>query len=201
MAITIPATNIGSEDNGCAVVTLLSTVAQQKVKNLQSELLQELNGSIWPMPTSSLHSTLCEIIQPKPYADDKAVMYAAHHDEYEAALVEVLSKYGPIRVVFNKIEASPQAIVIMGDDDGAFNQIRAELLKILPFPVETKLPPDVVHSSIARFIKEVDLQKVQETVARHSILFEEIVTEFQFMYPIWPHLLHYEVVRRYLLAK
>jgi hypothetical protein len=201
MTTTIPATNIGSEDNGCAVVTLLSPSAQQKVKDLQSELLQELSGSIWPMPVSSLHSTLCEIIQPKSYADDKATMYAAHHEEYEAALAEVLSEYGPIRVVFNKIEASSQAIVIMGDDDGVFNQIRAKLLKILPFPAETKLPPDVVHSSIARFTKEINLAEVQAVVKQHSILFEEIVTEFQFMYPIWPHLLHYEVVRHYPLAK
>jgi hypothetical protein len=200
MMNTIPANNIGSEDNGCAIVTLLSSLAQQKVKNLQSELLRELDGAIWPMPASSLHSTLCEIIQPKPYQENKAVIYTEHHEEYEAALAEVLADHGPIRVVFNKIEASPYAIVIMGDDGGAFNQIRAALLKTLPFPAETRLPPDVVHSSIARFTKEIDVSKVQAIIVRHSILFEETVSEFQFMYPVWPHLLQYEIVRRYPLA-
>jgi hypothetical protein len=200
MNYTVPATNIGSKDNGCIVVTLLSPLAQRQISNLLSELSGELGEAIWPMPASSLHSTLCEIIQPKPYTEDKATLYRDNHTAYEAALQQTLSHYGPIPVTFNRIEASPHAIVVFGDDGGVFNTIRAELLKTLPFPAETKLPPDAVHCSIARYTQEIDLLRAQDVVARHSISFEEIVSEFQFVYPAWPHMLQFDVVRRYPLA-
>jgi hypothetical protein len=85
------------------------------------------------------------------------------------------------------------------DAGGIFNQIRAQLVQTLPFPSETKQPPDVVHSSIARYTKELDLSEVQRIIDKHSILFEEIVSEFQLLYPIQPHLLNFDVVRRYSL--
>lgn len=201
MIVTIPATNIGAADNGCAVVTLFSNNAQQKIEALLAELSRELDGIIWTMPPASLHSTLCEIIQPKPYTEDKDTIYQAHTGEYQAVLDDVLKKFGPIKVHFNKIEASQHAIVVMAEDGGIFNQIRAELVKKLPFPAETKSPPDVVHSSIARYTKEIDLATVEAAVARHAISFEEIVTEFQLLYPIWPHLLHYDIVKKYPLVK
>jgi hypothetical protein len=191
--------DIGAQDNGCAAVSLLSKSAQEAIMRLQEQLAGQLEGTIWTMPATSLHTTLCEIIQPKPYSQDKQLLYETNHVAYEAVLAEVLSRYKPIDVAFNTIEVSPQAIIVLSDDNGVFNKIRAELVERLPFPEETKKPPDVVHSSIARFTKEVDIEKVKAVAEQFDINFTEIIREFQFMYPIWPHLLHYDVVRRYPL--
>jgi hypothetical protein len=193
-------TDIGLKDNGCIVVSLLSAPAQQAIIRLQTALTTQLGDILWTMPAASLHATLCEIIQPKPYSEDKKLLYERNHTEYEIALEEVLSHYEPISVRFDTIEASEQTIIIRGDDGGVFNQIRAELIEKLPFPAETKLPPNIVHSSIARYTEEVDLENVRAIVERLNISFTETIYEFQFMYPIWPHLLHYDVVRRYQLG-
>ncbi len=201
MNLTIPATNIGDDTYaGCAVVTLLSPEARAKIRKLQTKLNEEFGSSLWMMPQTSLHSTLCEIIQPKKYAADTLALYRDNYEQYQAALLKVLSKYGPINVTFNDVAASQHAIVIYGDDGGVFNQIRAELVQTLPFPTETKQPPDAVHSSIARYTKELDLSKVQSAIQKQSILFEEVVSEFQFMYPIQPHLLEFDIVQRYSLS-
>ncbi len=192
--------DIGRKDNGCAVVSLLSRTAQEAIVRLQGQLSEQLGDALWLMPPTSLHTTLCEIIQPKPYEQDKHLLYEKNHAEYEAVLAEVLSHYPPIRVAFDTLEVSPQAIIILGNDNGIFNKIRAELIEYLPFPKETKKPPDVVHSSIARFTKEVDIEKVRAVAKQLNVNFTEVVQEFQFMYPVWPHLFHYDVVSRYGLA-
>ena len=199
MASTIIATEIGTQGDGCAVVAFLSENAQAQIANLLRELKQELGDTIWTPPLKALHSTLCEIIQQIPYEEDKDVIYKRHHAEYEAALQEVLACFGPIRIAFDRIEVSPNAIIIRGDDTGTFNQIRALLTEKLPFPPGTRRPPDIIHSSIARFLKEEDLDMVEQVVARHSINFEEIVTEFLLLYPVSPYVLDYQVVRRYPL--
>lgn len=199
MIHTQVANNIGIEDNGCAVVALLSGHAQQHIIDLLAHLASDLEGVIWAMPATSLHTTLCEIIQPKPYAEDKHVIYESNKAKYKEVLSGVLGDYSSIDLRFNQIEVSPQAIIVRAENPGVYNEIRGQLLEKLPFPKQTKLPPDIAHSSIARFIKEVDIETVNSVVARYKVDFTESINEFQLLYPIWPHLLHYEVVDRFPL--
>ena len=103
MRITHIQTDIGNQDNGCAVVALLSANAQQAITALQQQLRGQLGDVLWTMPSTSLHTTLCEIIQPKPYSADKQLLYAQNHGAYEAALAEVLEKYGRVEIHFNTI--------------------------------------------------------------------------------------------------
>lgn len=185
-------------DIDCVAVALLSESAQQQISKLLRAITERLGDAIWPMPANALHITLCEIIQPKPYIEDKSELMK-NLPQYEHAL-EGLLRIAPVEVSFNTIEVSPQAIIIRGEDDGTFNRVRSQLVPLLPLPAETKLPPDIIHSSIARYRKEVDINEVRSAVADLAIDFNETIHEFQLIKESAPHLVNYSIARRYLLT-
>jgi len=189
---------ITEPDNDCIAVALLSETGQQQIASLLKKLSERLNDIIWAMPTAALHITLCEIIQPKPYDEDKATLLK-NFPHYETVLQEALTM-PPIPVTFDTVEVSPQAIIVRGRDDGTFNRVREELIEKLPLPTETKLPPDIIHCTIARYTKQVDLEKVKAVVAGVNINFIETISEFQLLRQTAPHLLNYQIARRYTLS-
>jgi len=188
---------ITEPDNDCIAVALISETGQQQITSLLEKLSERLNGIIWPMPATALHITLCEIIQPKPYVEDKAKLLK-NFPHYERVLEEALTM-PPIPVTFDTIEVSPQAIIVRGRDDGTFNRVREQLAEKLPLPSETKSPPDIIHSTIARYKKEVDVEEVKAVVASMDINFVETISEFQLLRQTAPHLLNYQIARRYPL--
>jgi hypothetical protein len=189
--------DITAPDNDCIAVALLSETGQQQLTSLLEGLRERLGDTIWPMPAAALHITLCEIIQPKPYIEDKAALLK-NFPHYEAVLEEILTM-PPIPITFDTIEVSPQTIIVRGRDNGTFNRIREQLVEKLPLPNETKSPPDIIHSSIARYTKEVDMEEVKAVVADFSISFVETISEFQLLRQTAPHLLNYIIARRYAL--
>lgn len=199
--LTQIADNIGSKDNGCGICSLLSPLLQQEVLKIQLKLQRELSDNIWCMPLKSLHITLCEILQNKPYTLDKNLLFEQNKDKYVLAISEALKNQHPIEILFNRIEASTQAIIIRGDDDKVLDNIRHKLVESLPLPVSTKLPPTIVHSSIARFTKEVDLDKVESVVQSLKFSFTETIQEFQLVHNVWPHMLNYDVFKRFTLSE
>ena len=200
MLETILANNIEQEEVGYVLLALLSNNAQSQIAGLLSSLDKEHPGTLWCMPQNALHITLCEIYQPKHYGQDRTVLYEQNRQQYEDSARAVLANFAKITVNFNAIEASAGAIIVRGEDDGSFNAIRAQLVEKLPLPVETKRPPDIVHSSIARYKKVVSLDEVQRSVANHQISFEEEVTEFKLVRCTVQPLLKYEVIQMYPLA-
>ncbi len=199
MTTTQIATNIGAKDNANGVGALLSPVGQQQVASLLEQVSKELGDAVWCMPLSSLHITVCEIMQAKPYPEDKEVLFQRNLERYKQALKSVLNDAEPIEVTFNRVEASPQAIIIRGSDDHAFDAIRKGLVTSLPLPAQTKQPPTIIHSSIARFTKEIDFSIVEAAIAKLSVSFTEIITEFQLMHNVSPYNLSSEVAARFPL--
>lgn len=200
MAETIPADYIDRPARGYIYVSLMSPHGRQQVANLLHQLQDELPGVIWPMPPSALHVTLAEIIQSrKEYTQDKDALFEEHRQEYERQPERILARMGQFAVTFNAIEASEQAIIVRGIDQGQFQSIRSRLVAEVPFPDETKSPPDIIHSSIARYKKSVDLEHVQQIIARHALAFEEPITQFHLMKTVVPPLLKYETLRAYQL--
>jgi 2'-5' RNA ligase len=200
MLETIPANNIGQEEMGYVLLALLSDNAQSQITNLLGDLDRELPDTLWCMPPNALHITLCEIYQPKDYGQDKTSLFEQNKQQYEDAARKVLADFSKIAVNFNAIEASTGAIIVRGQDDGSFNAIRAQLVERLPLPVETKRPPDIVHSSIARYTKAVSLDEVRRAVAGDQIDFSEEVTEFKLVRCTVQPLLKYEVMQTYPLT-
>lgn len=204
MVKTVPATNIGLTGPGAVAYGFFihpSEALQNEITKLLKALETELPGVIWAMPPATLHFTLYEIIQPKAYSEDKEILYTRHQREYEELPAKILSSIKPIKVNFDTIEASPYAIIIRGEDDGTFNKIRAQILEEMPIIAESKQPPDIIHSSIARYLKEEDFERIQEIIQKHSINFTETVTEVKLLKNRKFPLLEYDTIRTYKLGK
>lgn len=200
VAKTVPVDYIGKENLGYTLLALPSEIVKSHIAALLNDLSVELPGIIWPMPPEQLHITLCEIIQPKSYTQDKETLYKLHAEQYENVPAQILSALQKFTVTFDTIETSSQAIIVRSSDATSFNVIRAKLVANMPLPSETRTPPDIIHSSIARYSKEVELERVQEVVSRHNVAVEEEITEFKLLRNEIPPLQKYEVLKTYLLA-
>jgi hypothetical protein len=200
MTEIIPFTGVGQKEVGYVLVARLSKAAQAYITSLLHGIDGELPGLLWRMPPKALHSTLCEIFQPKDYGYDKTAAYLQHAQQYEAVVQRILAGLGRITVHFNAIEASPAAIIVRGQDDGSFNRVRTELADGLLLPAGTKRPPDIIHSSIARYADRGDLSRVQEVVKRYPVDFTEEITEFRLERCTVQPLLETETLAVYPLA-
>lgn len=200
MTKTVPAEYIDREALAYVLLAIPSENAKNQIMNLLNQLTAELPGVLWPMPTEQLHITLCEIIQPKDYSHDKEALYKLHQEQYENAPVAILSTLPKFTVTFDTIEASSQAIIIRASDSSVFNAIRAKLVENMQLPTETRTPPDITHSSIARYLKEIDLEKVREVITRHDIKIEEEISEFKLLRTEVPPMQKYKTLKTYPLA-
>lgn len=192
---------IDKTDNSYSILALLSASTRQLVAELISQLSDEIGDALWPMPNDSLHITLCEIIQPKPYMADKQQLFDAHAEVYKTLPAEIIKRFKPITVNFDKIEVSAQAITIQGSDDGSFNNIRKQLVEKLPFPKETRTPPDIIHSTIARFAKSVDLGIIRNIISNHPFNHEKVVAQFNLTHCTVPPLEKFSIIRKFDLKK
>ncbi len=199
MIYTIPVDNIGEETVNYVLLALLSQKTRSKLTELLSNLNTELPNMLWLMPAEQMHITLCEIIQPKNYSVDKDVLYASRKDEYEDAIGNILSSISSFNVTFDILEASTKAIITRCSNTNTFNSIRSQLMKNIQFPSETKLPPDITHSSIARYLKKIDLELVQNGLQNHTLSLDEEVTEFKLLRNTVYPLQNYEIIKSYSL--
>ena len=201
MTTTVPDNHIGIKALGYTLLALPSNETKQQLTNLLRALSAELPGVLWSMPAEQLHITLCEIIQTKDYSQDKEALYNLHKDQYENVPARLLSKTPKFTVTFDLIEASPQAIIVRCSNSDNFNDIRSRLIAEMELPGETRTPPDITHSSIARYLQTIDLELVQTIVAKHKINIAEEITGFKLVRTEMLPLQKYEVLKDFRLAK
>ncbi len=201
MSVTIPDDRIGIENLGYALLAIPSNKTKQRIIDLLNVLAAELPEVLWLMPPEQLHITLCEIIQPKNYSQDKEVLYNLHKDQYESVPAQILFKTPRFTITFDSIEASPQAIIVRCSDSDNFNDIRSKLVAEMELPSETRTPPDITHSSVARYSRVTDLESVQAIVARHKINIREEITSFMLVRTKVLPLQKYEVLKDFPLAR
>jgi hypothetical protein len=200
MTRTVPADFIGKETVCYVLLALLSKNAQNRIAELLKGLSAELPGVLWTMPPEQMHITLCAIVQLKPYTQDKHYLYELHKEQYENIPAQILSSMPKFTVTLDLLECSSQAVIIKSSDASSFNSIRSRLTKSMPFPAETSAPPNIIHSSIARYTKAVNLEDVQAVIARHQIHIEEEITEFKLITTGILPLQKYDVLRTYPLV-
>jgi hypothetical protein len=152
------------------------------------------------MPPKALHITLCEIVQSrKIYSYDKEALFELRSEEYFHGAGQVLTNTPAFSVVFDQIEVSLDAIIVRSSESAVFNDIRTKLLGSISLPDETRRPPDITHSSIARYLKRIDVESVRAAAANHTIGFAEPITEFKLLKTFVPPLLEYEELASFQL--
>lgn len=200
MEKTIVADWINQERVGFTVCAFLSPENQQRIADLQAELKSELPGVIWAMPDiTQNHITLFEIVMTfRDYTEDRDAIFERYRADIDAELKTQLANQRPITVTIDTLEASPSAIIVRGTDDGSFQRIRDAISSKYLLPEATRTPPDIIHSSLARYIKEIDVEHVRSVVARHQLEFTQTVTHFK-MVRVWRMPMDYVPLETYEL--
>lgn len=202
MEKTVTADWLDKEKVGYWVGFFLSPENQQKIAELQAQLHQELPGILWTMPDiTQQHVTLFEIIMTfRDYPEDPDVLFERCRAGIDAQLKASLAEQKPITVTLDTLEASQSAIIVRGTDDGSLQHIRNAISDKQLLPDGTRTPPDIIHSSLARYVQEVDLSHVQAVLARHKLNLTQVVTEFKLV-RIWRMPMDYTTVEVYKLPE
>lgn len=175
--------------------------AQQLVE-LINKLQVEFGGAVYGMPRPSLHITLLDWIAPLVDYDgqDKGALFARVRPTYDKVMADILSEVGPIRVHFDTIQVAPTTIIVVGHDDGQFQSIRDQFVQRVDLLPGTKLPPQIIHSSIARFTKPIELGPVAELIQSQKVDFVQQVDAFRLVHTRQEPMLDFEVLKRYELG-
>jgi hypothetical protein len=67
------------------------------------------------------------------------------------------------------------------------------------FLLRPKSPPDIIHISMARFTKEMDLEPIKKIVERHTFNEEEIISKFELVNTTVLPFDRYQAIRTYPL--
>lgn len=202
MTTTIPDTKINQPVTGYVVNTLLDTKSQSRlsIREIQDTLVRQLGPSIWASPVDSLHITLLDWIAPLvEYSTDKDQLFTAIYPRYNAILRDIFDKQLPFTITFQEIRVSPSAIYIVSDNDGELNHIRQQFLESVTLLDGTKQPPQIVHSTIARFTESIDVATVQDALGALSINIDQSIAVFQLVKEVVSPMMGYEVIEKYNL--
>ena len=192
---------IGKPHLGYMINAEFSEDNKEKLINLIQEIDQHFNDSVFCMPKYALHITLLDWVAPLvDYGrQNKNKLYAQIKTEYDSVMSETVSSAKSIDVHFNKIMVSPNTIYIVGEDNGEFQRIREAFVSKVKLLPNTKLPPQIIHSSLARFIKEINLSSTKDYVRTKKIDFIQKIDDFRLVRTTKEPMLEFEVLKTYKL--
>jgi hypothetical protein len=200
MEKTIPDSNLNKRRIGYVVNSTFSPENQESILRLQQRLATKFGNGLWlPLP-GSLHITLMDWLAPLvDYDRPKDETFPDIYDEYDRALTEATKGMGPIEVRFGTIGASHNAIFIQGEDSGQYQEIRKKFLGKVSLLPNTKLPPTLIHSTIARFIRPLNLAAVREYTGQQQIKFDHITNAFRLIRTTDTKMEDFKVIKSYEL--
>jgi hypothetical protein len=102
-----------------------------------------------------------------------------------------------ITVNFDAIHAAPAAVYIQGTDDGSYSRLRETFMENVSIPDESRRPPKIIHSTIARFRNELDYNAVLEYVDNLKISFTETTTELLLIKEKKIYIQDYDILERF----
>ena len=187
---------------GYMVNTLLSEPTQNEVKKLQDIFVSKFRDAVWSTPANTLHVTLLDWLAPLvDYGEDKDQVFEKINPEYSAVLNGILKTIRPIDLTFNRLVVGPFAVAIVTDEKSTqvFNNIRQQFLEKIDLLPNTKQPPNIVHSTIIRFVDEIDLNSVKKFAETLNFSFIERVNVFQLVRETALPMLDYSVIKKYPL--
>ncbi len=202
MTKTVINTNIGQSVIGYMLNAPFSQENQIAIAEVQNQLSERFGDSLWCTPPETLHITLFDWLAPLvEYQQDKDALFKEIYESYNTVVERALGHIGPIKVQFYIIQVGPSAVFIKGSDNGQFERIRAYFLDNVTLLPHTKLPPTIIHSTIARFKAEVVLEPVQTFLSDVSIEINQTIPSFRLVRETIDPMLAFEVVKEYPLIQ
>ena len=157
MRMTQPVDWTGTKHEGYIVNAGFSPQNTAKISEFMEYLRGLYGDAINLQIENSLHITLFDWIAPLlDYGgQDKAKLYQRVKNQYDEQLTKILAEHSPISVHFDTVEVHPTTVIIKGHDDGSFQKIRDAFVASVDILPGTKMPPEIIHSSIGRFVKSI----------------------------------------------
>lgn len=195
-----PYHNINKPVEGYIVNTGYEKKSTDKIQAIQEAFRQHFANDLWFTPADALHITLLDWIAPLvSYAEPKDVLFKRIYNTYDTALKQALEPIPPIAVHFNSLIVTPDALIIQGVDKGEFQEIRNHFTDTIDLLPNTKQPPTIIHSTIARFRRPCNIETMQEVADVTPVSFTEKVNSFRLIHEEKAPLLRYQVLKTYPL--
>lgn len=196
-----PVEHWGEELRSYVLNTEIGEEGMESVHKVQETLQKFFPDSFLIAPDSGIHITLMDWVAPLvSYKEDKDKLFEQHFTSYNITLENILINQKPITVRFNQVWVSPDAVIVVGRDDGSYSRIRSEFLDRESLIEGTKLPPKIIHSTIARFSKPVSMEEVREVLDKNPIDFTQEVDHFRLIKESRIPMLEFEELKRYELT-
>lgn len=184
---------------GYIIIAPLSEENRQILHQLQDKISSRFNRiSFWFPRDDQLHITVAHIITPETMGGEAAnSLYRSISNQALAALQIAIPNPLTIEVEFNSVEAFPGVIIVKGQDNGSYSELRKAFVNNFPLPEGTRLPPNIIHSTIARFYDEVELDEVANFVEHLKVNFTQTTKDILVIRENKVFTQEYDVLKRF----
>lgn len=175
---------LDSPADGYIVIAPFSDETKSSLMALQDKITETIpRSALWLPEGDQLHMTFAHIISPDAkYAESTRSLFARVGGAAVSALQAIVPSDLDVPVRFDRIEAFPGSIVVMGSDDGTVQRLRGAFARHFERPEGTRPAPEIIHTTIARFREEIDLDIVRKCIADLSVSLETHLTQLQLIH-------------------
>ncbi len=194
---------VGKEHLGFVVNAAFSKENTDIITKWLEGLRKVAAEGVYAMKPESLHITVLDWVAPLFDYDgeDKRKLYNELYPSYDAAFRRITDNIEPFDVHFTELPVTPGSIILVGQDEGQFQSLRQEFMNSVNFPKGGKQPPDIVHSSLARFVApEVDLAPFEEYARDNPLDLTQRINEFRLVETQREPMQDFSIIDTYRLA-
>jgi hypothetical protein len=171
---------VGKEFVGFVINATFSNENARQISTWLDGLRTVAPIGVYFMQPKGLHITVLDWVAPLlDYGGaDKRAMFDELRPSYEPALRRITDGMAQIDVHFTELRVTPSTIILVGQDNGQFQHVRDQFIGSVTLPDGAKQPPDIIHSSLARFVSpEIDLAPVETYVTEHPLELTQRISE------------------------
>ncbi len=179
---SMPASWVGKEHLGFVINAKFSLENTTLIDTWLKGLNRSVTEGLYTMTPEALHITVLDWVAPLfDYSGaDKRDLFASLSAAYWPAFRAITDSMSAFEVDFNETRVTPGAIILLGQDNGQFQSLRNRFMDTIQLPEGGKQPPNIIHSSLARFIApEIELSQVEVYAAEHPLTFTQRISEFR----------------------
>jgi hypothetical protein len=198
-----PVNWVGENHLGFVVNAAFSLENSTRISEWLEGLHRQTPEGLYTMGSEGLHITVLDWVAPLfDYAGtDKRSLYANLRESYDPAFRSITSSMAYFEVNFDEVRVTPGAIILLGHDNGQFQTLRGRFMGAVELPAGGKQPPNIIHSSLARFIApEIELSPVEEYANTHPLTLTQNISEFRLVETRREPMQDFTVIDTYKLA-
>ena len=174
---------------------------RRAVENFQYELHERFGEDVYLPKDGALHITLLDWFTTNTtYTEDVDTLFSKIRDVVDEKTRSILNSTPTFHILFDKVELFPPCIILKATQQEAFPDIRKGIISQVELTPGTKVPPPIVHCTIAAFRKHLPLSQVQEAMKLLTLPIEEKITSFRLVRETKNRHQAYEVLDTYPLA-